>query len=143
MRLNAVTIGTWFGIAVAFLLIGHFLIPPPDGNPVGFHMHGMAKMDQASLNLASCSNKNPCYVQIDLALDPSVTPSPAPTPCAAAATSCFSFSNVPGENLQANNVIVDYPGYSTAPFADYVIGVIQGSLPPPSSSPSPRPTRQQ
>jgi len=129
-----------FFIIIIGILIGHFAIPPPDGNPVGFHLHGLAKMDQQSLNLSSCSNSTPCYVQIDLAFDPSAAPSPTPTPCATS-TSCISFSNTPTTPIGASNIWLDYTGYSTGHFADYVIGVIQGAPPSPApGSPSPRPT---
>ena len=131
-------------IVVIGILIGHFAIPPPDGNPVGFHMGGYVKIDQPVTTLGSCTNKTPCYLKLDAAFDPAVAPSATPSPCPLASSSCFSFSNLPNENLQTFSVTIDYTGYFGGPYTDYVAGVVQG-LPsaPPSSSPGPHRTPRQ
>ncbi len=131
-------------IVIVGILIGHFAIPPPDGNPIGYHLHGLAKMDQPAPSLSSCSNVNPCTLQFDAAFDPSAAPKSTPTPCPSPASSgCVSFSNLPDANLQALTVTIDYTGYSGT-YTDYAVGVIKVSLPPssrltPSARPTPRP----
>ncbi len=119
-------------IGILGILVGHFAIPPPDGNPVGYHMQGYVKIDQPAVTLSSCSSKTTCYVQFDMAFDPSTDPTPTPIPCPASSSSCFSFSNLHNENLQAFHVTVDYSGYTGGPYTDYVVGVVQGLLNAPS-----------
>jgi hypothetical protein len=139
MRMNVTTLGAGAGVAIVFLLIGLLAHQcPADGNPVGFHFDGYVKLEQPAPNLDSCSSATPCYLKIDMAFDPATAPSATPTPCAA--SSCFAFSNVPDDSLQATTVGIDYVGASRS-YTDYAVGVVQGSPNGPSKSgPSPHPS---
>lgn len=150
MRMDAKTLGTGFGSLILGLLIGVFglarFVCDTDGNPVGFHLAGYVKLEQAA-NLSSCSNaQKACYLQIDVTFDPAVAPNATPTACPTPPFSCYEFSNIPAGTglpplMQPTKVAIDYghPGDQTKPpYTDYLYGVIQGSLTEP-----PPPSRQQ
>src|SRR5579863_10425067 len=135
MRIDAQTLGTGAGSLIVGLLFGVFVLSRfvcnEDGNPVGFHLGGYVKLDQPA-SLTSCSNQQPCYLQIDMTFAPMAAPNVTPTPCAAT-TSCYSFSNVPPPNAppttQPTSIAIDYghPGDPKS-YTDYLYGVIQGSI---------------
>ncbi len=141
MRIDAKALGVGAVLIIIGILIGFFARqePPPDGNPVGFHLKGYAKMDQPALNLSSCSNTTACYLRLDMTFNPSVAPSVTPVPCATPPNGCFSFSNVT-TTMQPIQVTIDYEGYS-GKYTEDTYGVIQGSpSAPPSAAASPNPT---
>jgi hypothetical protein len=120
------TIITAIVLVVVAFFIGRLTVKPLDGNPVGYHLHGLAKIDQSSVNLSSCSSANPCSLNLDIDFNPTAAPSTTPTPCPA--SSCFSFHNLPSDGLKSKmTVTIDEAtssGYSNSVYAD---GAVSGS----------------
>jgi hypothetical protein len=114
-------------IAVAFFFIGQKTCPPPpDGNPVGFHLNGNAVIDQKAVSLSSCSSSTPCNLKFDIYFNASAAPTTAAS--CGSASSCFSFHNLPKDALKTQMTVkVDEaaaPGYSGPVYA---VGAVQGS----------------
>lgn len=114
-------------VAAAFFL-GRLSVKPLDGNPVGYHLHGLAKLDQQSPGLSSCSRTTPCNLSLDVYF--SSSSAPGATASCGSSSSCFSFHNVPTDGLKSQmTVTIDEgssssSGYSGTVYAD---GAISGS----------------
>jgi hypothetical protein len=108
MRADAATIGGGAGVAIVFYIIGRlFCWPfcPADGNPVGFHFHGAAKIDRTTaVDLSKCSASAECTLKFNVAIGKQgATPAaPIPTPCPAS-SNCFNFSNFDGQPMDVSS----------------------------------------
>ncbi len=105
MRISSAsaTIGA-IAIAVCFFFIGFVshgspgpkprvtpTPPRPDGNPVGFHLHGQAQVKPQSFSLTQCDPN--CTVLFDVSIGQNGNPPPATTSCT---SMCFHFA---GSNM--------------------------------------------
>ncbi len=113
-------------IAVVAFFIGRLSGPPPDGNPIGYHLHGLAKIDQQQVNLSSCSSSNPCTLNFDVYFNTSAAP--GNTASCGTSPSCFSFHNFPTDGLKTQmTVTIDEatsPSYTGSVYAQ---GAVTGS----------------
>lgn len=127
MRMDGKTVGGAIVIAVVFWLIGAFVTPshgrgpfycifgcpkpppPPDGNPVSYHLDGLARIDGKTLAVAGCqtTDKKPrCTVKINIATGKKgAPPGNDVTPCPTA-NNCF---NVAGTGLTLSSVDSNTP----------------------------------
>jgi hypothetical protein len=86
--------GAGLGIAIVFFIAGHvarfcFLgVCPDDGNPIGFHLHGLAKVDKTSISLNGC-NTNTCNLDFNFVIARRGQPQPTATSCPS--PNCFHF----------------------------------------------------
>lgn len=113
-------------VLVAFF-IGRLSVKPLDGNPVGYHLHGLAKIDQQNVNLSSCSNSNPCNMSFDIYFSASSAPGGTAS-CGTA--SCFSFHNLPSDGLKSQmTVTIDEGTSKSSGYSGtvYVDGAVSGS----------------
>jgi len=113
-------------IAGLAFLIGRWTVKPLDGNPVGFHLHGGAVMDQKAVSLSSCSSSTPCNLKFDIYFNASAAPTT--TASCGTSSSCFSFHNVPKDALKTQmTVTIDEATSSGYSGPVYAIGAVQGS----------------
>jgi hypothetical protein len=125
---------------IAFF-VGRLTVRPlnADGNPVGFHLHGLAYTTQPA-SLSACTSSSPCNVDLDLNFDSASAPATTPTPCASG--SCFALHNVPDDKLKSKMTVTVDEATPSDTFSGqfYAVGVIQGATnsgraPGPSPSP--------
>lgn len=116
-------------IIVSAFFAGHI---GRDGNPIGYHLSGYARMGQQVSSLTSCSISSPCYLAIDIFFNTAAAPPQALPHCS---SSCFTFQNLPTDPLQLDHVTFD--GAYAGNYTVWVNGSIQGSpnAPPRPSSP--------
>jgi len=121
--------GTFFAaiaiVAVAFF-IGRLSVKPLDGNPVGYHLKGLAKIDQQNVSL-SCSNSNPCNLNFDIYFSTSSAPGGT---ASCGSNSCFSFHNLPSDGLKSQmSVTIDEGTSSSSGYSGsvYANGAVSGS----------------
>lgn len=114
--------GGGIGIAIVFFVAGHVVpfcflgVCTEDGNPIGYHLYGQAKIDQShALNLTSCGN-NPCNLDFNFVIAKQGKPQPTATTCPS--SNCLRFSasrtmtewskdDVKEHNDDGNNVSVE------------------------------------
>jgi len=112
-------------VVVAFF-IGRLSVRPLDGNPVGYHLHGLAKIDQKSVGLSSCSNVNPCNMNFDVYFNTSTAPTG--TASCSSNPSCLSFHNLPTDGLKSQmTVTIDEATSSGFTGSVYAAGAVSGS----------------
>lgn len=89
--MNPRALGAYGVIAIIAFLIGLFVHQCPlDGNPVGFHIYGTVKLDNATaLNVGSCAT-NTCTLAFDLRTDEKTAAVPSPCP---SKSNCFHFKD--------------------------------------------------
>jgi hypothetical protein len=110
MGADALKIGGGAVIVIVFSIIAKlFCIWPfpctEDGNPVGFHFHGLAKIDRtSSVALSKCSATAQCtlYINIAIGKQGAAAAAPTPTPCPAN-NNCFNFSNFDGQPMYVSS----------------------------------------
>jgi hypothetical protein len=127
MQKSTTIIGVIVLLVIAFF-VGRLTVKPLDGNPVGYHLHGLAKLDQQQVSLASCSNKNPCNMSFDIYFN--ATSAPANTASCGASTSCFSFHNLPTDGLKSQmTVTIDEGSSASSGYSGtvYAQGAVTGS----------------
>jgi hypothetical protein len=100
MGADALKIGGGAAIVIVFYIIARLFciwgpLCPADGNPVGFHFHGAAKIDpQTALSLSGCANNSTgtqCTLYFEVAIGKKGTqPTNTPAPCSS--SDCFNFS---------------------------------------------------
>lgn len=121
------TLGTYLAaiaIVVAAFFIGRWSCPPPpDGNPVGYHLHGLVVMDQQA-SLSACAAAKPCTLSLDVYFNPSSNPST--TASCNGVTACATFHNLQEDKLASQlSVKVDEAtggGYSSNVYASGAVG---------------------
>ncbi|MBV8345913.1 MAG: hypothetical protein JO190_13105 [Candidatus Eremiobacteraeota bacterium] len=121
--------GTFFAavvVVVVAFFIGRLSVKPLDGNPVGYHLHGLAKLDQKAVNLTSCSDAKPCNMNFDVYFNPSGAP--ANSGSCGSSSSCFSFHNLPKDGMGAQmTVTIDEATSSGYTNSVYASGAVTGS----------------
>lgn len=124
MRVQQVaTAGGAIVIAVAFFFIGK-LQCPADGNPIGFHVQGLANIDNTgsgSFSVSNCMNTT-CTLTYDFNFSTATIGSPklsCPT-----TSDCFHFNSSPSQPTGQMTITVDYSG-GTSSYPDYTEGTLQ------------------
>jgi alkaline phosphatase len=114
-------------IAVIAFFIGRLTVRPLDGNPVGFHLHGGAVIDQKAVSLSSCSSSTPCNLKFDIYFNDSAAPSTAAS--CGSSSSCFSFHNVPKDALKTQMTVTIDEAASSSGYSGnvYASGAVLGS----------------
>jgi hypothetical protein len=113
-------------IVVAAFFIGRLSVKPLDGNPIGYHLHGLAKIDQQQAGLSSCSSSNPCNLNLDVYFN--TGSAPGSTASCGTSASCFSFHNVPADGLKTQmTVTIDEATSSGYTNSVYASGAVTGS----------------
>jgi hypothetical protein len=110
-------------IAVVFFFIGK-LQCPADGNPIGFHVHGLANIDNTgsgSFSISNCMNAT-CTLTYDF--DFSTATINAPKLTCPTASNCFHFNSSQSQPTNQMTVTIDYSG-GTSTYPDYSEGTLQ------------------
>ncbi len=138
MRNKVATTGVGVVILVGVFAAGHFfcwpgIICPADGNPVGYHLHGLVRIVKGKgIDLTSCPTtydaKTDCQLILNLTLSKSGSiPSDTPTPCPDG-SNCANFEGTTMQESAAD----DYVTHTPSPVA--ASGAVEFSPPPPSRS---------
>lgn len=125
MRLFSGLVGV-IGAAIIAFFIGVLTQPPPDGNPIGYHLGGLVRLDQPPQLSCKSTDTNACNLQFDIYFDPSGTPKPSAS--CGHEKSCFLFHNVPGDNLGSKlTVTINEEVGDDITASGYAVGSIAGS----------------
>lgn len=92
--------------------------PPPDGNPIGFHFHGAAKIDRLGLDLKKCAN-HPCTLNFDFVIAKTGHPDPAARHCPS--RNCLHFHSSKTMYVSSRDDAMSHPEETVS--AD---GIVQG-----------------
>jgi len=117
MRNRAATAGGAGLIAIVFFFVGHYScflgICPEDGNPVGYHLHGLVKIvNGKNIDLSNCpSTDTPqdCTLILNLSLGKNgAVPTDTPTPCPGG-SNCVNFTGTTMQESSADSNVVHTP----------------------------------
>ncbi|HVR47258.1 MAG TPA: hypothetical protein VMT95_11585 [Candidatus Binatia bacterium] len=118
MRMDAKTLGAGGAIAVVFLLVGLLIRQcPADGNPVGFHIDGSVKLDNAAAFQLSKCKTTTCTLAFELRT--SANPPAQPSPCPAT-SNCFHFT----DSGKAMTVTITDSDKKPRTYPDYADGTV-------------------
>ncbi len=130
MRLDGKTLGAGFGVLILGLVVG-FLVHkcpcPADGNPIGYHLHGLAKIDKGNgIDISHCpdqESRSSCVLTINVAIgkagaNPADTPTPCPNTrnCANFSGSALTESSVDSSATHTPEPVKAIGAFELAPF---------------------------
>ncbi len=101
------TIATGVGVLILIgvsVLIGRLSCPKPeDGNPIGIHIHGLAKTDNNPLRLSNCKQGCKGTLRFDIAIGKN-NAAPQPSTKCPRNANCIHFVNATSQSMAISSV---------------------------------------